>query len=77
MAPLEMTSTNLLDVPDVNGIVVNWRDLTERRRAEKRIRFQACLLDAVGQAIIATDLEGRTTYWNRLPKSFTAGPPRR
>ena len=28
-------------------------------------RLQAHLLDAVGQAVIATDLEGRITYWNR------------
>lgn len=67
---VEITSTNLLDAPDVNGIVVNWRDVTERQQAEERIHFQACLLDAVGQAIIATDLEGKTTYWNRCAEEL-------
>jgi len=33
--------------------------------ADERLRFQALLLDTVGQAVIATDLEGRITYWNR------------
>jgi two-component system cell cycle sensor histidine kinase/response regulator CckA len=32
---------------------------------EAAMRLQAQLLDAVGQAVIATDLEGRVTYWNR------------
>ncbi|MEX2599366.1 MAG: PAS domain S-box protein [Dehalococcoidia bacterium] len=41
------------------------RDLTSFRSAEQRIRFQAHLLDHVGQAIIATDAEGLVTYWNR------------
>jgi PAS domain S-box-containing protein len=40
------------------------RDLSERRRTESRLRFQARLLDAVGEAVIATDPEGRILYWN-------------
>ena len=39
--------------------------ITERKQAEVMTRFQADLLGAVGQAVIATDLEGRITYWNR------------
>ena len=42
------------------------RDVTERRRAEDAMRFQAHLLDTVKQAVIATDLEGTITYWNRF-----------
>lgn len=32
--------------------------------AEDKIRFQASLLDSVGQSVIATDLNGTITYWN-------------
>jgi PAS domain S-box-containing protein len=39
-------------------------EIAERKQAEEEIRFQAHLLDAVGQAVIATDLEGCITYWN-------------
>lgn len=39
------------------------QDITERKVAEEQVRFQAHLLEAVGQAIIATDLGGRITYW--------------
>jgi PAS domain S-box-containing protein len=40
-------------------------DITGRRQAEEQVRFQAHLLDAVGQAVIVTDPEGRVIYWNR------------
>ena len=38
----------------------------QRQRTQEQIRFQADLLDAVEQAVIATDLEGTITYWNRF-----------
>ncbi len=42
------------------------------RRADdaRKIRFQASLLDAVGQAVIATDLDRRVTYWNRAAEEI-------
>ncbi|MEP6635269.1 MAG: PAS domain S-box protein [Acidobacteriota bacterium] len=40
------------------------RDISERKRKEDQIRFQARLLDAVEEAVIATDLEGKILYWN-------------
>lgn len=36
-----------------------------RAAAEKRARFQAQLLNAVGQAVVATDATGSITYWNQ------------
>src|SRR5918997_5462754 len=50
--------------------MTNTGDITERKRAEKQIRFQRRLLDAVGQAIIATDLQGRIIYWNRAAEEL-------
>src|SRR3954452_24845293 len=38
------------------------------------IPFQARLLDAVEQAVIATDLEGRITYWNRFAEQLYGWP---
>ncbi|MBA3473114.1 MAG: PAS domain S-box protein [Rubrobacter sp.] len=62
---VEMILNNRLDDPAVRGIVANTRDVTERKRAEERIGFQARLLDAVGQAVITTDSQGKVIYWNR------------
>jgi PAS domain S-box-containing protein len=41
-------------------------DITERKRTETEIYFQAHLLSAVQQAIIATDLNGIIIYWNNF-----------
>ncbi len=38
--------------------------------SEARYRFQAKLLDAVGQAVLATDPRGRITYWNRAAEAL-------
>jgi two-component system sensor histidine kinase UhpB len=40
------------------------RDISERRRADERLRFQASILRNVRDSVIATDLTGRVEYWN-------------
>jgi len=40
------------------------RNITEHKVTKQRLRFQADLLNAVQQAVIATDNEGIVTYWN-------------
>ncbi len=67
---LEIAVNNLLDNPSIGAIVLNSRDVTERKRAEEKIIFQARLLDTVGQAVIATDLQGQITYWNRFAEEL-------
>ncbi|MDT7689552.1 MAG: hypothetical protein QOE46_2311 [Acidobacteriota bacterium] len=62
-------NVTLVPEPDgeggVRGFVAVIKDLTRARRADTSLRFQAQLLDTVEQAVIATDLEGKITYWNR------------
>jgi PAS domain S-box-containing protein len=41
------------------------RDVTERREAMDRLRFQAQILDSVGEAVIARDMEHRIIYWGQ------------
>src|SRR5918997_1742806 len=50
--------------------MTNTRGTTVRKRAEEQIRFQRRLLDAVGQAIIATDLQGKIIYWNQAAEEL-------
>ncbi|HEX5164936.1 MAG TPA: EAL domain-containing protein, partial [Thermomicrobiales bacterium] len=45
-------------------------DITAQKVAEEAIRFQAQLLDTVGQAIIAADIDGKITYWNRAAEAL-------
>jgi two-component system cell cycle sensor histidine kinase/response regulator CckA len=40
-------------------------DITERKRAEERIREQAALLDQAQDAILVRDLEDRILFWNK------------
>jgi PAS domain S-box-containing protein len=37
---------------------------------EEQVHFQAKLLDAVGQAVIATDTQGNVIYWNRAAEDL-------
>jgi diguanylate cyclase (GGDEF)-like protein/PAS domain S-box-containing protein len=48
----------------------NSRDDSERKQAEEKVRLQALLLDAVGQAVIATDLDSRIVYWNQTAEEL-------
>jgi PAS domain S-box-containing protein len=55
----QQTEEDLQESTDLPGII-------EHKGAEEAIRFQAHLLDTVEQAVIATDLKGTITYWNRF-----------
>ncbi len=46
------------------GWVGTLSDVTAERQAQAAQRFQAQLLGAVGEAVIATDLDGTVRYWN-------------
>ncbi len=56
--------------PSDEAFSVYFRDVTPRHRAQESIRFQTRLLDAIGQAVIAADLEGTIVYWNRAAESL-------
>ena len=45
-------------------------DITERHRSEAAIRFQAQLLNAVQQAVVATDAEGLVIFWNTFAEKL-------
>ena len=52
---------NLLDVPEVAGIVVNSIDVTEHLRAEQSLREMAAVIDASADAIFGSTLDGTIT----------------
>lgn len=62
----EGTAANLVDDPDVNGIVIQFRDVTERRKIEAALqdalRKYKLLADNVLDVIWTTDPQFRFTY---------------
>jgi diguanylate cyclase (GGDEF)-like protein/PAS domain S-box-containing protein len=63
---LEMTATNLLDDPNIDGVVINSRDVTGRVAAEESLRTNEerfrLLVQQAHDAIITVDLNGICTY---------------
>ena len=69
---LESIAKNLLDDPAVNGVVINYRDITERKTLEGQLRHQAF-------HDVLTGLENRFLFLDRLghalARATRGGPP--
>ena len=61
-------------IPSAQGEPQFWQgiiaDVTDRLKSEEALRFQAQLLEAVQDAVIATDATGLITYWNRMAEEL-------
>jgi PAS domain S-box-containing protein len=55
---------------EVSEVVLLHEDITEQRRAEETLAYQAHLLDTVEQAVVATDLNGNIKSWNRFAETL-------
>ena len=65
---IECTCQNLLDNPAIRGIVINSRDITERKRTEEALQeerdFSMSLIQASPAFFIAVDPDGRIRLMN-------------
>jgi diguanylate cyclase (GGDEF)-like protein/PAS domain S-box-containing protein len=60
----EGVGRNLLDDPVVHGVVINSRDVTDRRRREEQVRRLAAIPHESPNPIVECDLAGTPTYVN-------------
>ena len=75
---VEATGTNLIDDPAVRGIIVNSRDITEKRRAEQEERMRSkmqALSENSPDLITRMNREGTFFYINPTIETFTGREP--
>ena len=72
---LEDTITNMLHVPSINGIVENFRDVTEKLEIEKRIINEKELSDSIINSLPGIfylyDIDGKFLRWNKNFETVT------
>ena len=77
--PLKTSTGNKIHVEFVSNVYIenqkeviqcNIRDITERINIQNEIKFQVDLINNVGQAIVATDLQGTVIYWNNAAEKI-------
>jgi PAS domain S-box-containing protein len=77
--PLQTSTGKIIHVEFVSNVYLedrheviqcNIRNITERTNIQKEIKFQADLINNVGQSVIATDLQGKVIYWNKAAEKI-------
>ncbi|HZQ34308.1 MAG TPA: PAS domain S-box protein [Dehalococcoidia bacterium] len=75
---LETTAVNLRDDPEIRGLVITGRDISERVQAEaERARLErqnASILAAAGEAIYGLDADGRISFANPAAAALLGWP---
>ncbi|MCB2213502.1 PAS domain S-box protein [bacterium] len=61
--PIEIRA-RMIQIQGKAQMLASFRDMSARYREQELNRFQSQLMNAVHQAVIATDRRGRITYWN-------------
>ena len=72
---IEATATNLLAEPAVKAIVINYRDVTDRKQAEEALRDSEEIfrgfLEQSEDAIMLTDEQGVVIEWSKGAEKLT------
>lgn len=75
---IEAVGRSLLDDPSIHGIVINARDVTERKASEARIRevnhYLQAVIETTPLPIYVLDLDGCVQGWNRAASEVFGWP---
>lgn len=61
---LELVCSDMRTDPVIRGFVINARDVTRKREAEEKIKFQARVLSNIREAVIGIDNKNQIVYIN-------------
>lgn len=67
---VEAVGNNLLDKPEIGGLVINFRDVTERRQAEEEHQKLVALVENSSDLIAVTSLQGQVLFINNAGKEL-------
>jgi PAS domain S-box-containing protein len=72
---MEASIHNLLSEPSVAAIVINYRDVTERRQAEDRLHLTDEILRRIQSLVILTDKNGDVTFVSEASREILGYSP--
>jgi len=62
---IELTAVNLTTDSIVNGVLMNYHDITERSLAQEAMKKSSIIIDSTTDAVISTDVSDNITFWNK------------
>lgn len=65
LVPVDMMAAPVRADGEIIGAILSFRDTSAERQGFEEVRFHKELLDHVGEAVVATRLDGTIVYWNR------------
>ncbi len=61
-----ITSSEIITIDDEEYVITVSRDVTQRKKNEEKLFFQAMILNQVRNAVCVTNLQHQVIYWNKF-----------